>query len=92
MLELHLRVFRQLATRLVDDIEDAAVERLVHVSPNVRCVRLDLSGRHHQNGIMLGAGTGCNGALLTAHPMLAVPALFRFGSTVECASRECHGN
>jgi hypothetical protein len=37
---LHLRVFRQLATRLVDDIEDAAVERLVHVSPNVRFVRL----------------------------------------------------
>ena len=43
---LLLRVFRQLATRLVDDIEDAAVERLIHVSPNVRFVRLGLSGRH----------------------------------------------
>jgi hypothetical protein len=45
---LHLRVFRELATRLVQEIEDAPVEGLIDVSPSVRFVRLDLTGRHHR--------------------------------------------
>jgi hypothetical protein len=76
---LHLRVFGQLATRLVD------------VSPDVRLIRLGLRRRHHSTKIMPGVGTGCNGRL-TAHRSRPARPCSAFRSTLECASRRYHGN
>ena len=76
----HLRMLREIAKVLIDDIEDAAVERLVHVSPNVRFVHLGLGRRHNRPKSCPVEGRDATGAgAVSLRERRA--GEFRFGST-----------